>query len=137
MSALARVPASRVAPLVRLLGSPVDAEALGAAPAIDRMLRAAGADLHALADRIEHGDNGGRGGWRAPLHNDCRRADPNALDEFACVAEWCLANAYGRLRPHEIDFLENLTSWFCSPTPKQQGWLSAIADRLRRSGTSS
>ena len=44
----------RVGALVRLLGSPIDGEALGAARALGRTLQGVGADLHALADRIEH-----------------------------------------------------------------------------------
>jgi|tagenome__1003787_1003787.scaffolds.fasta_scaffold20016907_2 hypothetical protein len=73
MSALAKIPTSRVAPLVRLLGSPIDAEALGAARAIDRTLKAAGADLHALADHIEHGG----GTWRTRWYDEQRRAEQN------------------------------------------------------------
>ena len=37
-----------------MLGSPVDGEALGAARALARTLASAGADLHALADIVEH-----------------------------------------------------------------------------------
>ena len=45
----------RVSALVRLLGSPIDAEAISAARALGRTLTGAGYDFHDLADRIEHG----------------------------------------------------------------------------------
>ena len=44
----------RIGSLLRLLGSDHDHEALGAVRALRRTLTAAGADLHALADVIEH-----------------------------------------------------------------------------------
>jgi hypothetical protein len=44
----------RVGALLRLLGSDQDGEALGAARALGRTLSAAGLDLHALADVVEH-----------------------------------------------------------------------------------
>lgn len=46
--------APRVAALVRMLGSDVDGEALGAARALQRTLGGVGLDLHALADAVEH-----------------------------------------------------------------------------------
>ncbi len=43
----------RMASLVRLLGSPIDGEALGAARALARTLATHGSDLHALADHVQ------------------------------------------------------------------------------------
>ncbi len=45
----------RVSALVRMLNSPLDTEAIGAARALGRTLASAGCDFHDLADRIEHG----------------------------------------------------------------------------------
>ena len=45
--------APRVGALLRLLGSDVDGEALGAARALRRTLGGVGLDLHALADAVE------------------------------------------------------------------------------------
>ena len=47
--------APRVGALLRLLGSDVDGEALGAARALGRSLRDAGVDWHALAEAVEPG----------------------------------------------------------------------------------
>ena len=46
--------APRIGALLRMLGSDVDNEALGAARALRRTLGGAGLDLHALADAVEH-----------------------------------------------------------------------------------
>ena len=54
---MSSLPASiqpRLGSLLRLLGSPVDGEALGAARAIGRTLQGVGCDLHDLADTVEH-----------------------------------------------------------------------------------
>jgi hypothetical protein len=48
---------SKIAPLIRLLSSPVDQEVLAAARALLRLLTSAGLDIHALADRIEAEDD--------------------------------------------------------------------------------
>ena len=45
----------RLGALLRMLGSPVDGEALGAARAIGRTLNGAGVDFHTLADVVERG----------------------------------------------------------------------------------
>ena len=45
--------APRVGALLRMMASPIDGEALGAARAIDRTLKGAGVDWHALADVVE------------------------------------------------------------------------------------
>lgn len=44
--------AAKIGRLIPLMGSDVDGEALGAARAIGRTLKAAGLDLHALADHV-------------------------------------------------------------------------------------
>jgi hypothetical protein len=57
MSALAPV-LPKLCPLVRMLGSPVDGEALNAARAIGRVLQSAGSDFHDLARALETGERG-------------------------------------------------------------------------------
>ena len=54
MAALPPTILPRVGSLLRMLGSDQDGEALGAARALGRTLSAAGLDLHALADVVEH-----------------------------------------------------------------------------------
>ena len=54
MSSLPTSIQPRLGSLLRLLGSPVDGEALGAARAIGRTLQGVGCDLHDLADTVEH-----------------------------------------------------------------------------------
>ena len=43
----------RISALIRLMGSPVDGEALNATRALGRTLQSAGIDFHALADAVE------------------------------------------------------------------------------------
>ncbi len=53
---MAAIPAPilpRVGALLRMLGSPIDGEALNAARALGRTLQGAGVDWHALADAVE------------------------------------------------------------------------------------
>src|SRR5688572_3970247 len=52
MTALAPI-ALRLGQLIRLLSSDKDGEVVAAVRAIDRTLKAAGADIHALADLVE------------------------------------------------------------------------------------
>ena len=54
MAALPLAILPRVGSLLRMLGSDQDGEALSAARALGRTLSAAGLDLHALADVVEH-----------------------------------------------------------------------------------
>lgn len=53
----------RLQKLIPLLGSDKDGEALGAARAIERILRAAGLDLHALANSVRPRASAQNGAW--------------------------------------------------------------------------
>ena len=44
--------AKKVAPIIRMLASNQDGDVLNAARALDRVLKSAGADFHALADHV-------------------------------------------------------------------------------------
>lgn len=66
MSALAPV-FPKLRPLVRMLGSPIDGEALNAARAIGRVLQSAGSDFHDLARALEAGE---RGSGERARHDD-------------------------------------------------------------------
>ena len=47
----------RLVPLIRMLSSTAEREVLNAVRALLRLLANAGLDIHALAERVEHGGN--------------------------------------------------------------------------------
>ena len=47
----------RLVPLIRMLSSTAEREVLNAVRALLRLLASAGLDIHALAERVEHGGN--------------------------------------------------------------------------------
>jgi hypothetical protein len=127
MTALAPV-APKLAPLVRMLGSPVDGEALAACRAIGRTLKTAGCDFHDLAKAIE--------GPAEPrvvvLYRDREppaRREPETGEHWRDMARRCLGH-FGDLRPAERRFLQDIIRWRGKPTAKQMTWLLAIAEAL-------
>jgi hypothetical protein len=104
----------RLGKLIPLLGSDRDGEVIGAARAIDRLLKSAGRDWHDLA---------------ALLRLPAPRWEI-AADDWQSVARFCAENST-RLTERELDFLATLASWRGRPTEKQFAWLRKIAARLR------
>ena len=112
--------APKLGKLIRLLGSPVDAECLGAARGIDRMLKGAGSDLHTLAEIIVE----------APALALAPPPQQKSHLDIKRMAEWCLQRGAGRLSERERGFLANVSARWSQPTEKQTEWLRAIYARL-------
>ena len=101
----------RLGKLVVLLGSDRDGEVIGAARAIDRVLKSSGRDWHDLAATLSVPTSIPSADWRGE-------------------ARFCAGNAQ-RLSERELDFLATLARYRSSPSGKQLSWLQSIADRLR------
>lgn len=144
MTAAITMPSSaavRVGRLIRVLSSPQPGEIVAAARALDRMLRAAGLDIHHLAFVAEQGLQ------RLPASSDSGRphgASKNGSpDSHASIAEmigFCARATY-LLSEREIAFIQDLDRLLFSLrdaldlSERQQIWLRSIFHRLRR-GTS-
>jgi hypothetical protein len=112
--------APRLGALIRMLGSDRDGEALAAARAIGRVLKASGQDFHALAETIENAPHA-----VAP-HAAPTRDEPDDLN-WKAVAKQLLAD--GELSPREREFVTHMTRWRGRPTERQRNWLRALMER--------
>jgi hypothetical protein len=138
----------KLAQYVRLLSSDKEGEVVAAAHAIMRTLKKAGADIHVLADRIEH-VNGGRlteaemkklydagydAGVRAAESKHHGSVDFRSVDgtpEWNEIALFC-QRQQDRLRANELQFINDMaerTVWR-EPTERQAKWLRSIFYRL-------
>lgn len=120
--------AGKVAPLIRLLASPVDGEVLGAARAIGRVLESGGLDFHDLAKALEEPAEP----RVVVVYRDRERTaprEPEPGEHWRDLARRCLGH-FGDLQPAERRFLKDLLSWRGKPTTKQMAWLLAIAEAL-------
>jgi hypothetical protein len=140
--------AGKLAPLIRLLSSDQDGEALAAARAINRLLKSAGVDIHALADHVEKTNGSGLtdaemrklydagydAGVRAIEARQHGAGDFHNVDGMPAwheIARFCQQNSI-RLRDNERTFVNDMASrtvWR-EPTPKQEKWLRSIFFRL-------
>ena len=137
--------AGRLAPLVRMLSSNIDAEALSAVRSIARVLKTAGLDIHDLAARIEQpsgltqnemeliysrGYDAGVKAAEDKFHGDgdFRNVDGPSWNE---MARWRQRHSE-RLGMREREFVNSVTArtvWR-DPTPKQEKWLKSIFFKL-------
>jgi hypothetical protein len=141
-------PEQRLGTLIRLLASPQDGEALAAARAIVRTLKSTGADIHALAERVEN-VNGGKlseaemrklydAGYEAGMravenkqHGSGDFHNVGGTPSWHEIARFCQQNRE-RLRPNEREFVDDVTArtvWR-EPSEKQAKWLRRIFFRL-------
>jgi len=140
--------AGKLAPLIRLLSSDQDGEALAAARAINRLLKSNGVDIHVLADHVEKTngssltdaemkklyDAGYDAGVRAAENKNHGSDDFHSVDGTPAwheIARFCQQNGI-RLRENERTFVNDMASrtvWR-EPTPKQEKWLRSIFFRL-------
>jgi hypothetical protein len=147
MSNLAPI-AGKLAPLIRLLSSDQDGEALAAARAINRLLKNTGVDIHALADHVEKTNGSGltdaemrklydagyEAGVRAAENKNHGSGDFRNVDgapSWHEIARYCQQHC-GRLRANEQQFINDMASrtvWR-EPTPRQEKWLRSIFFRL-------
>jgi hypothetical protein len=139
-------PEQKLGTFIRLLASEQDGEALAAARAIVRTLKATGADIHTLAERVENA-NGGKLNeaemnklYRAGYEAGMRAVENRSTGDFHNVdgtpnwheiARFCQQNN-NRLRENERQFVNDMASrsvWR-EPTEKQAKWLKSIFYRL-------
>ena len=115
--------ATKLAPLIRMLSSPIDGEPLGAARAIQRTFKAAGLDLHDLAHHVEPA--------RPPALEAPCKATPRRHAHWRTVMQWRLDLDDICLRAKEWRFLRQLLPhWRDRPTAGQLAWLQRITDEL-------
>jgi hypothetical protein len=116
MSAALAPIAPRLGQLVRLLDSPQDGEALGAARAIGRALRSVGEDFHTLARIIE----------------TSAAADNHVSVDTRGMAHWIIKSG-ARLSETERGFVHQMAHWRGDPSERQLNWLLAIFERVSSS----
>jgi hypothetical protein len=139
----------KLASFIRLLASDRDGEVVAAARALERVLKSAGADIHALADQVEHTNGGGLteaemkklfdAGYEAGVraaeakvqHDEDGFRSVNGAVSWHKMAVFC-QDRKARLRGNEVDFIDEMCGWttWKEPTSKQAKWLSSIYARL-------
>jgi hypothetical protein len=115
--------------LVRMLGSDKDGEALDAARALKRVLKAHGADFHTLAALIEAPSPSPSSSFRDGSFRDSDDEEDDL--DWEVMVDICVAHL-DRFREKEQQFLESMQRWRGEPTEKQLGWLVALFERVRR-----
>jgi hypothetical protein len=144
--------AGKLARLVRLLSSDHDHEAAAAMHAFVRVLRtakAAGADIHALADRIEKPNGDGlseiemRKLFDAGFHAGVQAAERrhNGASDFHNTdgkPDWCAVALFLQRNKHRLaarhhEFIDDMaarTAWEREPTEKQHRYLHSLFFKL-------
>jgi hypothetical protein len=138
--------ANKLAACIRMLSSDKDGDIVNAARGLVRMLKGAGADIHALAERVENANGGEltdaemRKLYDAGYQAGMRAVENKHVGDFHNVdgtpswheiARFCQQNS-DRLRPNERQFIDDVTSrtvWR-EPTERQAQWLKSIFYRL-------
>jgi hypothetical protein len=127
-AALAPV-APKLAKLIPMLGSDRDGEALATVRAIERTLKAAGLDFHALAAAVEHED-------AQPVRHDTDDPYPDiARGELRQMAEFLYRECRYTLTVKEQQFINSMTYKLAAgldPTPRQKKWIVDLFDRYQR-----
>ncbi|MFD0846908.1 hypothetical protein [Sphingosinicella xenopeptidilytica] len=126
-AALAPV-APKLAKLIPLLGSDRDGEALATVRALERTLRAAGLDFHALAAAVEHEE-------AQPVHHDDDPYPDIARGELRQMAEFLYRECRYTLTVKEQQFINSMTYKLAAgldPTPRQKKWIVDLFDRYQR-----
>jgi hypothetical protein len=137
--------ASTLAKSMRMLASDKDGDVVAAAHAMIRVLKSIGADIHDVADRIEHSGNGAlnekemqeiydagiKAGIRQQQHNafiDDSPQFPSARD----MALYCYQHIDELKREWEREFVTNMASWtrLRPLSVKQQAHLEKIYIKL-------
>jgi hypothetical protein len=120
-------PVQLVAKLIPRLASPHDGEVVATARAIERTLRGAGLDLHALAKALCE--------RAAPISVPPASWHPAMFNDWAGIARWCRDHDGGFLSAKERSFIADMVARapFPNPTDKQAKWLLGIQSELQRS----
>jgi hypothetical protein len=122
--------ATRVGQLIRLLNSDKSGEVLGAARAINRTLESAGADIHDLADIVEHGL------LQPQLPPPAPDLAEVARRELSDMLEYCRSRGE-KLNERELAFIAKMLFYLrrdgmnFKMSERQLAWLVGIFDRLR------
>ena len=119
---------NKLGKLLRLLSSDKPGEVAAAASAIMRTLATEGLDIHNLADALCQPPRRAE----AKAQSAAAPADDTDWHSVACECEVHSA----ALTEREQQFISNMVSWTArrTPTEKQQAWLLAIFNRVRRHG---
>jgi len=142
--------AEKVKRCLRLLASNSDGEVLAAARALNRTVKTAGLDVHALADRVSQSnglskadmkklyDAGVADGRRAAQKELSGRmfqsVDPDEEPSWFEIASLCRANPQVFWGDHEKEFVDKMcrrTVHGGVPTEKEGNWLRKIYARVR------
>jgi hypothetical protein len=137
---------NKLKPLIRLLSSDVDGEVVAAARALNKALKNAGLDIHALADGVGSSDlskadmqviydagfdAGRRSSEAAPTFHNV-----NGGPDWHTIAKKCAAYPPHRFfGEHEKTFIAKMvrkTEVGIEPTPKEASWLHKIYMRAHR-----
>jgi hypothetical protein len=138
--------APKLANAIRLLASDKDGEVVAAWRAIIRTLQGIGADIHDIADRIEHSGNGALSEaemqeiFDAGIKEGIRRVEQKmhqsiGAPQFPAPRDMA-AHCYQRIdelrSEWEKEFITNMASWTRTRplSPKQQGHLEKIYIKL-------
>jgi len=117
---------TKIAKMVRLLGSDRPGEVMGAVQALRRTLAGADLDLHDLAIVVERG---------LPAAIAASSMEPER-PEWVELADYCMGMALRMsietVTPRDLDFLDNIRRRVTEPTPKQRVWLEGIHERVRQ-----
>jgi hypothetical protein len=112
--------------MVLRLSSDQPGEVVAAATAIERTLRAIGADWHDLVAQLMAPSRS------APLPRSESRAPDGSTDTpWRDQFDYCLRRTE-RLSGREQALMETLQSWRGTPTDKQLSWLASIYRKLQR-----
>lgn len=131
MTAITLETRQRLSKLIPRLATNHDGEVVATARAIDRTLKASGADFHDLAQAV------GVGVIERVVYRDRPAPAPKEPAEpktWAEIAKWCHERSTP-LQPHERNFLADMAArlWGAQePTPKQGAWLNTLHAKLRR-----
>jgi hypothetical protein len=117
-----------LAKLIRLLGSDVDGEALGAVRALGRTLRAHGHDFHDLARLVEAPAAEPSGGRMRPGRHDHFDGDDDDPVDWEVMVAVCV-DRLALFTAKERKFIVTLQGWGGEPSPKQLNWLAALFRR--------
>jgi hypothetical protein len=120
--------APRLKKLLLMLSSDREGEVVNAARLIGSTLQDAGHDWHDLAGALV--DSAARSQPKPSPPPRGSHHDSGTVD-WREARDFCLQHR-NLLRGRELEFVTDLTRWRGSLTEKQQGWLSAIYQRLRR-----
>ena len=109
--------AQRLVRLLGMLGSAHDGEVANAGRMADRLIRESGLTWSQIIAPTP--------ATLTPLSRQ-----PATALEWRQLAAWIKRNFADQLNPREYQFVVHMATWRSMPSPKQQEWLNAIAERF-------